>query len=69
MDRRIDDRELFDTLRIRAKLLCNEVARSLKDAETEDGAMAPHVAKERVEKLHRLGEKLIAMANLAKVLP
>jgi hypothetical protein len=65
----MDDRELFDVLRKRARLLLATSAKALADPESSDGKMAPHVAKSEIEKLGPLGEKLIAMAQLAKVLP
>jgi hypothetical protein len=65
----VSDREFFDILRKRAERLCRDALHSLDASKTPDGKMAPHVAKDRVEKLAVLAEKLSAMAQLAKVLP
>lgn len=60
------DREFCDVLRIRAQTICRDASRSLDASQTSDGMMAPHVALERITKLHQVARQLKAMADLAE---
>lgn len=64
----VSDRELFEMLRARAHRLAMDAAKELAPAQSSDGKMAPHVARERIIKLRKLARQFDAVANLAEVL-
>lgn len=63
----MSDREYLDTLRQRARGIVNDMQRLLSghELDNEDGKFAPHVAKERLQRVAALAEKLSDLAAAA----
>lgn len=60
------EREFADSLRLKALDVLETTARKVRGVhQTEDGAMAPHVALDTVRQLKATAQKLDALAQVA----
>lgn len=61
------DREFADVLVQKARSVLDEAIRDLRSPQSEDGKTAPHVAYEKLQKLDRAANRLLVLAELARV--